>query len=194
MDRGGDILILEGLFKTIKDFLGGKKKKAKAPAPAPKKKKRHHPKKRSLRKDKVWTRIEKVQAEQDEVLKALGKASTISAAKIVELNNGRKMPVMMKHAVLAIEKKLRVVTTENRNQRFVGAHNIAFWAFRRYGYINKRGFGMTGRGEIRNKMHKTEDGGGDKTSKYGKLYNTVFQTKSQAKDFYRHKKHPIIRS
>jgi hypothetical protein len=150
----------------------------------------------SLRKKHTWGRVERAQRQIDDVLKKLKKKQTISVAKIVELNNHRKMPTMMKHAVVAIEKKLHKMTNENRAQRFIGAHNIAFWAFRRYGYINKSGFNMTGRGQVRNKMHQTEGAeGGTKTNRYAIMYNTVFRRdRSQlGYDRYIHARHPKIR-
>jgi hypothetical protein len=114
--------------------------------------------------------IEKAQAEIDGALERLGKDETISVAKIVDLHDRNKIPTMIKHGVVAIFDTI----SGNTYERFLGAHNIAYWAFRHYGFIDRGGYGLTGRGVLRNKYHQAEGGeGGDKTRRYAALYRTV---------------------
>lgn len=157
---------------------------------------RIRPRKMSLRKHRTWDRIEAVQDEIDEVLKRLGKTETISVAKIVQLNNRHKMPTMIKHCVVAVYEDLKHRTNENRTQRFIGAHNIAFWVFRRAKLVRESGFGMTGRGVVRNTLHeRAEPGAGAaKTHKYARLYNSVFKRKKSypGKEHFKHEKEPKI--
>lgn len=159
---------------------------------------RLRPRKMSLRKHRTWGRIEDVQAEIDEVLRRLGKKETIAVAKIVELNNKHKMPTMIKHCVVAVYEDLKRRTQENRAQRFVGAHNIAFWVFRRCGLIKSSGFGMTGRGSVRNTLHeRAEPGyGAARSNKYARLYNSVMKRKKSypGNEHFKHASEPKIQS
>jgi len=159
--------------------------------------KRTRPRKMSLRKERTWNRIDQVQDDIDEILDKLGKKETISVAKIVELNNRGRMPTLLKHAVVAITKYLLKKTNESRSQAFIGGHNIAFWSLRRYGYVKRNGYALTGKGVLRSKLHEREGAeGGRKTDRYGIMYNQVFKRKKSysGKDKYRHKTEPKIRN
>lgn len=148
----------------------------------------------SMRKHRTWTRIEDVQEEIDEHLKSLGKKETISVAKIVELNNKNRVSTFVRHCVVAIYENLRM--KENRTRSFIGAHNIAYAMLQRHGYVKSEGFGLTGRGSVRNKIHEKEPGYGSvRSSKYGSLYNSVFKRKSSYTNptKYVHEKHPKIK-
>lgn len=162
---------------------------------ASKPRERVHPRKMSLRRARTWKTVERAHDEIDKVLVLLGKRETISVGKIIELNNQHKMPTMMKHAVVAIYDHLGKRTGENKIQRFIGGHNIAFWSFRRNGYIAGENFGMTGKGVTRNAMHQREGKeGGSKTDRYAKLYNSMFKRKTSysANDQFVHKTHPHV--
>lgn len=120
-------------------------------------------------------RIKELTREYQEHLKSIGKSETISPAKIADLNNKGKMPTMIKHCVVAIQPTLR---GEGINNSFVGAHNICFWSFNKHKLTSKN-YGVTGRGSIREKYHKTkaDPDAGQKTKKYESLFNRIFRKK-----------------
>jgi hypothetical protein len=111
-------------------------------------------------------------------LKMIKKNQTIAFQRIIEMNNKKKMPVMIKHCVVAVQPKIK---SQGRVESFIGAHNICFWSFMRHGLIGKN-FSMTGRGNLRERFHRSgkdpeRNGmkGSAKTSLYNKTYNTILR-------------------
>lgn len=109
-------------------------------------------------------------------LKDIGKKETITIDRIIAMNEKKKMPTMIKHCVVAVAPKLK---GEDAFTRFIGAHNICFWSFKRYRLLDAS-FKPTARGKLREKYHKNQikenpdPDAKKKTSDYNKQYKKIF--------------------
>lgn len=119
------------------------------------------------------TTVKRLIVNYEDHLASIGKRETISPKKIAELNNKGKMPHMIKHCVVAVQPTLK---GEGRDMSFIGAHNICMWSFQRHNLV-KKNFGISSRGQVREKYHKTkkDKGAGQKTKKYESMFNKVFK-------------------
>jgi hypothetical protein len=111
-------------------------------------------------------------------LEGIGKSQTIGIGKIVELNNSNRMPVMIKHCVVAVQPKLGGTL----EQSFIGAHNVCYATFDTYGLASARTGLPTARGKLRERYHMSKDdpkrnglSRSQKESKYRSMYKKVFK-------------------
>jgi hypothetical protein len=106
---------------------------------------------------------------QTRIEKRVGRALIVPEEEMLDYISSRKVPTMMQHCILKVNKKVDGTPTE----KFISAFNICTACFRRYGYM-RSAMTMTGRGVKRNRRHQREKEASSKKSRYNSLVNKLW--------------------
>ena len=109
---------------------------------------------------------------QKRILKrAGGKDLIFDEERMIRAHVDREVPVMMQHCILKVYKKMR----GGDKERYISAFNICAAVFQKNGYMKKKSFKMTGKGETNNDRHSTEKKASEKRGKYLRLTNRLWR-------------------